>query len=78
MRRGECEAQAEGNRLLLSYWGEEGERVWLILGWERGDDDKLVFKLARRMNAELTTLRLSPRASPLAQVQIVQTARRAF
>jgi len=78
LRRGECEAQAEGNRLLFSYWGEQGARVWRILGWEREDDDKLVFKLARRMNAELTTLRLVPRASPLAQGQIVQTARRAF
>ncbi len=78
MRRGECEAQAEGNRLLFSYWGEGGARAWRVLGWERGDDDKLTFKLARRANAELTTLRLVPRASPLSQVQIVQTARRAF
>ncbi len=78
MRRGECEAQAEGNRLLFSYWGEQGARVWRILSWEREDDDKLVFKLARRMNAELTTLQLVPRASLVSQQQIVQAARRAF
>ncbi|MBA2338875.1 MAG: hypothetical protein H0V88_00645 [Pyrinomonadaceae bacterium] len=77
LRRGEYDLRAERDRLLFSCWGERGARVWRILSWERAGE-KLLLKVARRMNAEHATLVLMPRASSVAYQQSLTDARRAL
>jgi len=74
LRRGEWELRVAPGRLLFSYWGEAGPRVWRVAAWE-ACGGKLLLEAARRMGAERARLELVPRASAAEGASVVAAAR---
>ncbi|HZI17032.1 MAG TPA: hypothetical protein VEY09_00410 [Pyrinomonadaceae bacterium] len=74
LRRGEWEVGVAAGALALSYWGEDGPRLWRVENWEtRGDGLRLA--ASRRTGAVRATLELVPRAAAAETSAVVRAAR---
>ena len=74
LRRSELDIAVAHQRLVLTFWTEQGSRAWKIFAWE-WSGEKLTLQVSRRMGAERPLIELIPRASAASIALTVKTAR---
>ncbi len=74
LRRSELDVAITHQRLILTFWTEQGSRAWKVFAWE-WTGEKLILQVSRRMGAERPLIELVPRASANSIALTVKTAR---
>jgi hypothetical protein len=74
LRRDEIEISIISERLVLSCWTDNGNRLWRVLAWH-WSGELLTLQVSRRMGAELSVIEFIPRTSAKAVTATIRAAR---
>src|SRR5215217_3194738 len=74
LRRDEIDIAISHEKLVLSCWTDQGNRLWRIVNWD-WNGQSLALHASRKMGAECTLIELIPRASAKSVAATIRAAR---